>query len=110
MADGMHGPPGPTAGQIVNITVGVRAPVHRLLTEANIASAETLCQQIAPVECVVVRNPFLNSNPQTWTPLLHHPFVFKQIKQFFFFIGYNLIALFDYYSWRCSRRRSGYLR
>ncbi|KAK4045776.1 hypothetical protein OUZ56_033740 [Daphnia magna] len=63
MADGMHGPPGPTAGQIVNITVGVRAPVHRLLTEANIASAETLCQQIAPVECVVLEDLLL---PKVW--------------------------------------------
>ncbi|KAI9551878.1 hypothetical protein GHT06_022214 [Daphnia sinensis] len=63
MVDGMHGPPGPTAGQIVNITVGVRAPVPRLPMEANIASVETLCQQIAPVECVALEELLL---PKVW--------------------------------------------
>lgn len=59
MVDGMLGPPGPTAGRIVNITVGVHAPVLRRRMEANIASAETWCQQIVPAECVVVRNTFV---------------------------------------------------
>lgn len=101
--DGAPGPAGPAADRIANTTDDVRAPVHRLPTAANIASAVTSRQLIAPVECVEV------SNHNSRRPVCRYLGDGLLISSLFPFVSsvFSVVYLFSYYNvcpWRYIKK------